>query len=68
MGSALATIGDGGVAGLDIDSTTLGVGCGASSRDGMEEGCEGADLEGPAGGCGRSTCRCVIWWDGATFV
>lgn len=58
--SALAMIGDGGVAGLSIGSTTCDAGF-EVGREGIEEGCEGADLEGPAGGCGRSTCRLVVW-------
>ena len=55
-GSALATTGDGGVAGLGIGSTTRGAGFGVG-REGIEGGCEVAGLERPAGGCGRSGCR-----------
>jgi hypothetical protein len=57
-GSALATTGDGGVAGLGIGSTTRGAGSGMG-REGIEGGCKVAGLEGPAGGCGRSGCRLV---------
>jgi len=56
-GSALATTGDGGVAGLGIGSATRGAGFG--SRDGIEGGCVTTGLEGPAGGCVRSACRLV---------
>jgi hypothetical protein len=59
-GSAFVTTGDGGVAGLGIGSTTRGVELGMG-REGIDEVCEVTGLEGPAGGCGRSGCRLVIW-------
>jgi hypothetical protein len=65
-GSALATTGDGGVAGLGIGSTTRGAGSGMG-REGIEGGCKVAGLEGPAGGCGRSGCR-LVTRDGSVVV
>jgi hypothetical protein len=50
-GTALATTGDGGVAGLGIGFTTRGAESG-TGRDGIEGGCEVSNLEG----CGRSAC------------
>jgi hypothetical protein len=64
--SALATIGDGGVAGLGIGSTTRGAGFG-TGRDGIDGCCEVAGLEGPAGGWGRSACRVVVS-DGTVLI
>ena len=62
-GSALATTGEGGVAGLGIGSTIRGAGFGV-----VRAPCEVACLEGPAGGCGRSGCRLVTWRDDTVVV
>jgi len=66
-GSALATTGDGGVAGLGIGSAVRGAGFGVG-RDTIEGDCEIACLEGPAGDCGRSGCRLVTWRDATVVV